>query len=46
MNQQELIGQVCMSMIITEEHLAMQYILIALESNIFQKKFKNSWEKI
>ena len=26
-------------MVITEEHLTMQYILIALELNIFQKKF-------
>ena len=29
-------------MVITEEHLPMQYILIALELNIFQKKLKNS----
>ena len=29
---------VCISMVITEEHLTMQFILIALEVNIFQKK--------
>ena len=28
-------------MIIIEEHLTIQYILIALELNIFQKKLKN-----
>ena len=28
--------------VITKEHLTMQYISIALDLNIFQKKFKNS----
>ena len=28
-------------MVRTEEHLTMQYILVALELNIFQKKLKN-----
>ena len=45
LEEHESIGthwKLCMRMVITEEHLTMQYILIALELYIFQKKFKNS----
>ena len=44
LNQWELIGWLCMRMAITEEHLTMQYISIALEVNIFEKKLENSYE--
>ena len=42
-NQYEFIGQLNIRILIAVEHIKMQYILIAFQLNIFQKKITNFW---